>query len=48
MVVNCEIWTKGDLNMEEIVDLIMAIIPAIVMISVVGMLMKSIGKIGGY
>ena len=34
--------------MEEVVDLIMAIIPAIVMIGVVGMLMKSIGKIGGY
>ena len=34
--------------MEEVVDLIMAIIPAIVMIGVIGVLMKSIGKIGGY
>jgi len=34
--------------MQEVVDLIMAIIPVIVMIGVVGMLMKSIGKIGGY
>lgn len=33
--------------MEEVVDLIMAIIPVIVMIGVVGVLMKSIGKIGG-
>ena len=34
--------------MEEIVDMIMGIIPAIVMIGIVGALMKSIGKIGGY
>jgi hypothetical protein len=34
--------------MEEVVDLIMAIIPAIVMIGIVGVLMKSMGKIGGY
>lgn len=34
--------------MEEVVDLIMAIIPVIVMIGIVGVLMKSIGKIGGY
>ena len=34
--------------MQEVVDLIMAIIPVIVMIGVVGVLMKSIGKIGGY
>lgn len=33
--------------MQEVVDLIMAIIPAIVMIGVVGVLMKSVGKIGG-
>ncbi len=30
--------------MQEVVDLIMAIIPAIVMIGVIGMLMKSINK----
>ena len=34
--------------MEEVVDLIMAIIPVIVMIGIVGVLMKSMGKIGGY
>lgn len=34
--------------MQEVVDLIMAIIPAIVMIGIVGVLMKSIGKIGGW
>lgn len=34
--------------MQEVVDLIMTIIPVIVMIGVVGVLMKSIGKIGGY
>ena len=30
--------------MTEVVDLIMAVIPAIVMIGVIGMLMKSINK----
>jgi len=34
--------------MQEVVDLIMAIVPAIVMIGIVSALMKSIGKIGGY
>lgn len=34
--------------MQEVVDLIMAIIPAIVMIGIVGVLMKSVGKIGGW
>ena len=34
--------------MQEVVDLIMAVVPAIVMIGVIGVLMKSIGKIGGY
>ena len=33
--------------MQEVVDLIMAIIPAVVMIGVVGVLMKSMSKIGG-
>lgn len=44
MVVNCEIWTKGGLKMEEIMDMIMGIIPAIVAIGLVGALMKSMTK----
>jgi hypothetical protein len=34
----------GDLRMEEIVDMIMGIIPAIVMIGLIGALMRSITK----
>ena len=44
MVVNCEIWTKGGLNMQEIMDMIMGIIPAIVMIGLIGALMRSMTK----
>ena len=44
MVVNCEIWTKGGLKMEEIMEMIMGIIPAIVAIGLVGAMMRSITK----
>ena len=44
MVANCEIWTKGGLKMEEIMEMIMGIIPAIVAIGLVGAMMRSITK----
>jgi len=34
--------------MTEIVDMVVAILPAVIMIAVIGVLMKSINKIGGY
>ena len=44
MVDNRETWTKGGLKMEEIMEMIMGIIPAIVMIGLIGALMRSITK----